>query len=146
MSRPKLRPLSDLLPPKGAASRPEVVSHPTVQEAETNELEIKQALPHTTMLPSLDETEQSSMLQSEQRRKQANMPASNQTLEHASMQTTEIVGHDAVEFRVGPRSAVSFRMTERLQDRLREYAHRTRRTKQDILDEALHEHLRRNGY
>ena len=50
------------------------------------------------------------------------------------------------EYQDGPRSAVSFRMTERLQDRLREYAHRARRKKQDILDQAVHEFLRREGY
>jgi hypothetical protein len=35
---------------------------------------------------------------------------------------------------------------ERLQDRLREYAHQARRKKQDVLDQAVHEFLRREGY
>jgi predicted transcriptional regulator len=41
---------------------------------------------------------------------------------------------------------VSFRMTERLKDRLRDYAHFSRRQKQDIMDQAVHEFLRREGY
>ena len=41
---------------------------------------------------------------------------------------------------------MSFRMTEHLQDRLREYAHQSRRKKQDILDEAVHEFLMDKGY
>jgi hypothetical protein len=54
--------------------------------------------------------------------------------------------HDPFEYLQGPRSAVSFRMTERLQERLREFAHRSRRTKQDIMDQAVHEFLLRAGF
>lgn len=46
----------------------------------------------------------------------------------------------------GSRSAVSFRMTEGLQERLRLYAFQERRSKQDILDDALHEYLARAGH
>ena len=49
-------------------------------------------------------------------------------------------------YREGARSAVSFRMTERLQERLRDYAYRSRRTKQEILDEALHRFLQGEGF
>ena len=62
---------------------------------------------------------------------------------HASEQASS---HDPFEYLQGPRSAVSFRMTERLQERLREFAHRSRRTKQDIMDQAVHEFLLRAGF
>lgn len=54
--------------------------------------------------------------------------------------------NDPAEYIDGPRSSVSFRMTERLKDRLRDYAHFSRRQKQDIMDQAVHEFLRREGY
>lgn len=146
MSRPKLRPLSDLLPSKGAASRPEVVSHPTIQDVRTSHLDTEQASSQPNILAKLEESKHAPLLQSEQAREHASINASLQARDHASMQGPDIAADDAIEFRVGPRSAVSFRMTEGLQNRLREYAHKTRRTKQDILDEALHEHLRQHGY
>jgi len=59
----------------------------------------------------------------------------------ASKQASKSLGH-----KDGPRSAVSFRMTEGLQERLRLYAFQERRSKQDILDDALHEYLVRAGH
>jgi hypothetical protein len=50
------------------------------------------------------------------------------------------------DYKEGPRTAVSFRMTVSLQERLREYAHRERLAKQSILDDALHEFLLRAGF
>jgi hypothetical protein len=76
---------------------------------------------------------------SKQATEQATIQPSPQLREHASSD------HPS-EYQDGPRSAVSFRMTERLQDRLREYAHQARRKKQDVLDQAVHEFLRREGY
>ncbi len=92
MSRPKLSPLSSLLPSKGEATRPEVVATP---------------------------------------------------LHQASNIADKV---RPVSYKEGPRSAVSFRMTESLQERLREYAFRSRRRKQDVLDDALHEFLDRAGF
>ncbi len=71
---------------------------------------------------------------SEHESKQAEVSSRKQT-------SNLVVGH-----KDGPRSAVSFRMTEGLQERLRLYAFETRRSKQDILDDALHEFLLRAGY
>ncbi len=65
------------------------------------------------------------------------------------MRASEALAADpdaTAEYQDGPRSAVSFRMTEKLQDRLREYAHQNRRKKQDVLDQAIHEFLRREGH
>lgn len=59
----------------------------------------------------------------------------------ASKQASMLPGH-----KDGSRSAVSFRMTEGLQERLRLYAFQERRSKQDILDDALHEYLVRAGH
>jgi hypothetical protein len=113
MSRPKLTALSDLMPPKGAATRPE----PMVMFAgkQDSELSSKQANEQIKLQVSADDP----------RRAGPDHP---------------------LDYQDGPRSAVSFRMTERLQDRLREYAHRARRKKQDILDQAVHEFLHREGY
>lgn len=146
MSRPKLRPLSDLLPTKGAASRPEAVSTSTSPAPEAHEPENKIGSEHTDTTKSPQANEQAFMLQSEQANKHARMEEGQQALLRSNIQARELVTSQAADFQVGPRSAVSFRMTERLQERLREYAHQTRRTKQDILDEALHEFLRRNDY
>ncbi len=117
MSRPKLTALADLMPPKGTATRLEPVA----------------------------------VLPGEQAHEFAGEHSSKQADEHAIKQSNvnvreQAVSDQASEYRDGPRSAVSFRMTERLQDRLREYAHQVRRTKQDILDQAVHEFLRREGY
>jgi hypothetical protein len=117
MSRPKLTALADLMPPKGEATRPE-----TAVEFSEN-----QNYKHVS--------EHSSKQASKQPATQAILDVQNQLR----------VDH-SLEYQDGPRSAVSFRMTERLQDRLREYAHQARRKKQDILDQALHEFLRREGY
>ena len=113
MSRPKLTALSELMPPKGAAVRPEPIV----------ELARKQDSEHSSK-----QADEQTMLQSsavEPRRSGSDHPS---------------------EYQDGPRSAVSFRMTERLQDRLREYAHQARRKKQDILDQAVHEFLHREGF
>jgi hypothetical protein len=112
MPRPKLTALADLMPPKGAATRPEpIVALVTKQDSE---LSSKQAGEQAAAQLGVDE-----------QRPELDQPS---------------------EYQDGPRSAVSFRMTERLQERLREYAHQARRKKQDILDQAVHEFLRREGY
>ncbi len=116
MSRPKLSPLSSLLPAKGAATRPEAVS-----------------------LPALEQDSMQEGLQvSEGAKKQASKQSSST---RQSLPETE-----ENEYKTGSRSAVSFRMTERLQDRLRDFAHVSRRKKQDVLDQAVHEFLKREGY
>jgi len=116
MSRPKLSPLSSLLPAKGAATRPEAVSSPA----------------------------------SEQKDMQESLQASERESEQATKQSTSL-GRSRPEtedddYKTGSRSAVSFRMTEQLQDRLRDFAHVSRRKKQDVLDQAVHEFLKREGY
>lgn len=116
MSRPKLSPLSSLLPAKGAATRPEVVS-PSVSKQDST---------------------QESLRTSEEEREQA---SKHSTLHQRPRSETE-----ENEYKIGSRSAVSFRMTERLQDRLRDFAHVSRRKKQDVLDQAVHEFLKREGY
>ena len=77
------------------------------------------------------------------------MQAVAQASEHdrvqASKQSSARVSH-SIGHKDGSRSAVSFRMTEGLQERLRLYAFETRRSKQDILDDALHDYLVRAGY
>lgn len=72
---------------------------------------------------------------------QAVVQATEHDRMHASKQSSSPVGH-----KDGSRSAVSFRMTEGLQERLRLYAFETRRSKQDVLDDALHEYLARAGH
>jgi len=125
----KLTSLSDLMPKKGSASQPEpVIEHASNQAS-------KKASKHEISGPG-DATTHFSV---------------EQAREHASMQDRGLLNKPAdpdatAEYQDGPRSAVSFRMTERLQDRLREYAHQTRRKKQDVLDQALHEFLRREGH
>lgn len=103
MSRPKLSPLSSLLPQKGAATRPEPIG-------------------------------------------QASVPALMQASKQESVKESELGGKQAGNHKEGARSAVSFRMTEGLQERLRVYAFETRRSKQDVLDDALHEYLTKLGF
>ena len=77
------------------------------------------------------------------------MQAITQAGEHDRIQASKQSGAPASQplgHKDGPRSAVSFRMTEGLQERLRLYAFENRRSKQDILDEALHEYLGRAGH
>lgn len=129
MAKPKLTSLSDLMPKKGSASQPEPVS-----ERASNQV-LKEGSKHD--ISGLGDPK--------------NRLSVKQASEHASMQARGLVSEPAdpdvtAEYQDGPRSAVSFRMTERLQDRLREYAHQTRRKKQDVLDQALHEFLRREGH
>ena len=125
MSRPKLTSLSDLMPTKGEATRPEpVVEHKGVETS-------KQAREHEGNHGGVHENHHAGLLAREQARESA--------------LKLKIPG-DPSDYQDGPRSAVSFRMTERLQDRLREYAHKSRRKKQDILDQAVHEFLRREGF
>lgn len=112
MSRPKLSPLSSLLPAKGAATRPEAISSPV----------------------------------SEQDVMQDGLQASEQASKHSSSFGRSHPETEDDEYKTGSRSAVSFRMTERLQDRLRDFAHVSRRKKQDVLDQAVHEFLKREGY
>lgn len=118
MSRPKLTSLSELLPSKGSATRPETIASPDLISAASDK-----------------ESKQASNLANSQRREFARTQPREQTR-----------FSEADDYQTGPRSAVSFRMTERLQERLREYAHQTRRKKQDVLDEALHLFLKREGY
>ena len=160
MSRPKLTPLSDLLPQKGEATRPELVADPISKEREqasnqARELVSEQADAHGTKPGSWNSSEQDSNRTIMRASEQENMQANEQALLGRGI-TTSVQGsrqsskrasmHDPSEYREGPRSAVSFRMTEHLQDRLREYAHQSRRKKQDILDEAVHEFLMDKGY
>lgn len=182
-SRPKLTPLSNLLPAKGAAQRPEPLPDPVEQVSllaseqasnlvgaqdrkQESELASKNAsvrasehaevalvggatnveqatAPEQPRNPANEhgrpEPPQLARIQaSEQPRKQSDVLPSIQASLHGS--------DDPDEFKNGPRSAVSFRMTERLQERLREFAHRSRRSKQDILDQAVHELLSREGF
>ncbi len=75
--------------------------------------------------------------------------AITQAVEHDGMQASKKLSARAslpISHKEGSRSAVSFRMTEGLQERLRLYAFETRRSKQEVLDDALHEYLVRAGY
>lgn len=119
MPRPKLSSLSSLLPAKGTATRPEIVAQ--ANEHESNQADIVTQNNVTSNLAS----KPASMLSSK-------IPAEQSDLGK---------GH-----KDGSRSAVSFRMTEGLQERLRLYAFKTRRSKQDVLDDALHEYLLREGH
>jgi hypothetical protein len=157
MSRPKLTPLSDLLPQKGEATRPELVSDPLSKEAseQARNQASERADAHGTKPGSWNSSEQDSnrtfVRASEQENMQVNEQASlgqglPTTVQGSRPRSKRASLHDPSEYRDGPRSAVSFRMTEHLQDRLREYAHQSRRKKQDILDEAVHEFLMDKGY
>src|SRR4051794_27759684 len=128
MSRPKLSPLSSLLPSKGEATRPEPIA--TASSSETGE-------------PREHDREQARMQERQLARKQADPRAIDLTGDRPRMPTSRAAKDD---YKTGPRSAVSFRMTESLQERLREYAFHTRRKKQDVLDDAVDEFLRRAGY
>jgi hypothetical protein len=155
MSRPKLTPLSDLLPQKGEATRPEAAADPISKKAseqasdQAREPVREQAGAHGTMSEqdsnptNMRAGEQESMQAVEQALVGRGIPTSVQASRSTSKRASF---HGPSEYRDGPRSAVSFRMTERLQDRLREYAHQSRRKKQDILDEAVHEFLMDKGY
>jgi len=129
VAKPKLTSLSDLMPKKGSASQPEPVS-----EHASNQV-LKKASTHD--ISGLGDPK--SRLSVEQASELASMQDRGLLTKPADPDAT-------AEYQDGPRSAVSFRMTERLQDRLREYAHQTRRKKQDVLDQALHEFLRREGH
>ena len=161
MSRPKLTPLSDLLPQKGEATRPEPAADPIGKKASeqaTNHAREpfrEEAGAYGTKLESSTSIVQEGDRTSKRASEQTNMQAGEQVSVGrgipTSVQASRPAGkqaslHDPLEYRDGPRSAVSFRMTERLQDRLREYAHQSRRKKQDILDEAVHEFLKDKGY
>lgn len=128
MPRPKLSPLSSLLPAKGAATRPEPVSR--AGEHANVKASLRESLSASDDEVRANASEQSS----EHESKQATVPASKRT-------SLLVTGH-----KDGSRSAVSFRMTEGLQERLRLYAFETRRSKQDVLDDALHEYLLREGH
>lgn len=47
---------------------------------------------------------------------------------------------------VEPRTTVSTRLTVAMQERLRRFAFDARKTKQDIIDEALDAHLKAHGF
>lgn len=133
MSRPKLTSLSDLMPQKGEATRPEQVYEHAIKQ----------------------ENKHGSSHASETARLHAALHAREEAVSHANEFVVSGSNEPAPagvnqdhpsRYRDGARSAVSFRMTEQLQDRLREYAHHARRTKQDILDQAVHEFLLRDGF
>jgi hypothetical protein len=125
-SRPKLTPLSALMPQKGTATRPEYVSERASEQADDRVSD--QAFGELTgKLTGEWHSERESGRASERASKAPDL-------------------EDPAEYIDGPRSSVSFRMTERLKDRLREYAHFSRRQKQDIMDQAVHEFLKRQGY
>jgi len=164
MSRPKLTSLADLMPPKGAATRPEpVVEHSSerASQRESEEASIARSI-QGNINPALDAagepraetpTKPLGLLSEPEHTRDMKWPANNAS-NHMSKLDRELVSKrassgekdDPAEFQEGPRSSVSFRMTERLKDRLREYAHQSRRQKQDVLDQAVHELLRREGY
>ena len=156
MAKPKLTSLSALMPKKGEATQPEVVVLYTSKQASEHAEE------HASEQASSGAIEQARILAADHEgdirvadtdavARQPAQPvvgeASKQESIPAREQAREQVEPDgSAEFQDGPRSAVSFRMTERLQDRLREYAHKSRRKKQDVLDQAVHEFLRREGF
>ena len=172
MSRPKLTPLAALMPQKGTATRAEqVIERPRERESEQasrlvsdqafSEVNDQIAVNHKPLDAVLSEParELASLPASEPASKQANGEATFPTRELASGRTDKRVSGPAskraseatdpdnqAEFVDGPRSSVSFRMTERLKDRLRDYAHFSRRQKQDIMDQAVHEFLKKEGY
>ena len=174
-SRPKLTPLSALMPQKGSAARPEQLIERVRESA--RELSGERASNQSEELVEFGGTfaanlepinaesgserarEQVSKLESEAAREDVSERDSFPTSEPASSRTNKQAGKpasqsvnkvkgldDLAEYVDGPRSSVSFRMTDRLKDRLRDYAHFSRRQKQDIMDQAVHEFLRREGY
>jgi hypothetical protein len=140
MPRPKLTPLAALLPPKGGAMRPE---EPEFGEKESEHASKQTIDPHTPNPGDRQAADQRSKHARIQPAKLSSKQASIHGYEHEGL---PVKSDDPDEYQNGPRSAVSFRMTEHLQDRLREYAHQTRRKKQDVLDQAVHEFLRREGF
>ena len=151
--RPKLTPLSVLMPVKGQATQPEQVGERASKPASEHVAELPRERPMSPAIqgfnqqtaadspPEVNEPAhpQASSPVSERANKQAGMPAREPSVALADLD-------DPAEYIDGPRSSVSFRMTERLKDRLREYAHHSRRQKQDIMDQATHEFLRRQGF
>lgn len=174
-SRPKLTPLSALMPQKGSAARPEQVIERARESArelsgklasnqsdglvESGSTFAANLAPITAESASERAGEQVSKLESEAAREDVSERPGFPTSEPASSRTNKQAGKlasqslakfkdldDLAEYVDGPRSSVSFRMTDRLKDRLRDYAHFSRRQKQDIMDQAVHEFLRREGY
>ena len=172
MSRPKLTPLAALMPQKGTATRAEqVIERAREQESKrARNLASDQAFSEISDQMVADPrpvNTASSELARELANPQARESASEQPSEEVislardlasgrvgtrvSGPTSERVSKvtdpdDPAEFIDGPRSSVSFRMTERLKDRLRDYAHFSRRQKQDVMDQAVHEFLKKEGY
>lgn len=164
MSRPKLTSLAALMPPKGAATRPEPVAEYSDERASQRESEkarsvesnqdslntsVESVLRANAISPTKSlrhSSEQASTQEGAQDLSQESEHVSNLDGEFARKIALSSISNDPAEYQDGPRSSVSFRMTERLKERLREYAHRTRRQKQDVLDQAVHEFLRREGY
>jgi len=152
------------MPPKGAATRPEPVVEHSQERASQLESEragnaeskhksykapteiVEKVYASSTTKPLRHSSEQVSTEEVKQDSKQASEHVSNLGSELVRKNALLNNANDPADFQDGPRSSVSFRMTERLKDRLREYAHRTRRQKQDVLDQAVHEFLRREGY
>lgn len=172
MSRPKLTPLAALMPQKGTATRAEkVIERASEQDSKRasglasvqafSEISDRMAADATPVNTALSEPAREFAIQltresaSEQPSEQATFPARELASEWidrrvsglASERVSEVTDPDnPTEFIDGPRSSVSFRMTERLKDRLRDYAHFSRRQKQDIMDQAVHEFLKKEGY
>ena len=174
-SRPKLTPLSALMPQKGSAAQPEQATERARESARElsgehvrNQSEglVESGSTFAANLASTSDdsasrraSELASKLESEPARENVLERPSFPTSEPASLRTDKQAGKpasqsmtklkdldDLAEYVDGPRSSVSFRMTDRLKDRLRDYAHFSRRQKQDIMDQAVHEFLRREGY
>jgi hypothetical protein len=158
-SRPKLTPLSALMPRKGSAARPEQFIERTREQARelssehaTNEAQAvavaNEVLAETVRLinsPFASEPAREAVSGSA---KELSRERSDERVNNPALLSTSQTSDpdDPAEYMDGPRSSVSFRMTERLKDRLRDYAHFSRRQKQDIMDQAVHEFLRREGY
>jgi hypothetical protein len=158
------------MPQKGTAVRPEPIServslleskHVGEQVSERASPEMEELTPPAsgTVAPQSNKEagEQASGQASDRASPLARKTASLRTGEKSSPQVSKRASmpatrqatwdpDDPAEYLDGPRSSVSFRMTERLKDRLRDYAHFSRRQKQDIMDQAVHEFLRREGY
>lgn len=97
--------------------------------------------------PGVVTREQASLHARERAGNHVNEPPNERVSQRVGESVSELSHLDSpTEYIDGPRSSVSFRMTERLKDRLRDYAHFSRRQKQDIMDQAVHEFLRREGY
>jgi hypothetical protein len=153
MPRHERSSLISLIPQKGEATRPEPVAEHAAERAieQPREPAIVQATAHESSPAIMQESEQESI--------QANERASNQESSHAStpsdapvfpsgrLRTPLQTDLDSpAAYQDGPRTSVSFRMTDRLRARLRLYAFDADQKKQDIIDQAVHEFLRRKGY